>query len=75
MTTLEVPANRMIRLPKHLFKPADKVALVRAGGLLIIKKVETPRLSSIAARVRERALPMREIVREVHAYRRAQRAR
>ncbi len=75
MKTLNVPANRMIRLPKHLFRPADKIALVGAGGVLIIKKLEMPRLSSIAGRVRERALPMRAIVREVHAYRRAQRTR
>lgn len=73
MRTVEVPANRMIMLPKHLFKPADKVALLLEGNVLIIKKLEVPRLSSIAARVKERAWPMRDVVREVHAYRRAKR--
>lgn len=63
MKTFAVPANRMIQLPNHLFKPA------------IIKKIESPQLSEIAARVKERALPMREILREVQAHRRAQRAR
>lgn len=75
MRTLEVPANRMIQLPKDLFKPAEKVALLMEGGALLIKKLESPRLSSIAARIKERPLPMRDIVREVHAYRRAKRAR
>lgn len=65
----------MIRLPKRLFKPLDKVAVLMEGGALIIRKIELPRLSSIAARIRERALPMREIAREVHAYRRAKHAR
>ena len=75
MKVLEVPANRQIVLPKRLFKPADKVALFSEGRVLIIKKFESPRLSAIATRVRERALPSREIVREVRAYRRAKRAR
>ena len=75
MKTFEVPANRMIRLPKRLFKPAEKVAILSGSGVLIIKKLELPRLSSIATRVRERPLALREIVREVHAYRRAKRAR
>ena len=75
MKTLEVPANRTIVLPKHLFKPADKVALVSGGSMLIIKKLEVPPLSAIATRVKERPLPMGDIVREVRAYRRATRAR
>lgn len=75
MKTLEVPANRMIALPKSLFKPADKIAVLTEGNVFIIKKLESPRLSSIATRVKARALPMRDIVREVHAYRRAHRAR
>ena len=75
MRTLEVPANLMIRLPKSLFKPAEKVALLTEGDALIIKKLESPRLSAIATRVKERPLPMRDILQEVHAYRRAKRAR
>jgi len=75
MKTLEVPANRKILLPKGSFKPADKVAVLAEGDTVIIKKLEPPRLSSITERVKERPLPMREIVQEVQAYRRAKRAR
>ena len=75
MKTLQVPTNRMIRLPKALFKPAERIVLFTEGGALVIKKLESPRLSSIAERVKERALPLRDIVREVHTYRRAKRVR
>ncbi len=71
MKTVEVPRNGMIRLPKHLFKPTEKVAVFMDRSSLTIKKLESPLLSSIAARVKERPMPMREIVREVRAYRRA----
>ena len=75
MKVVEVPANRQIVLPKRFFKPADKIAIFSEGNAVLIKKFEPPRLSSIAARVRERALPLREVAREVRAYRRAKRAR
>ena len=75
MRTLEVPADRMIQLPKSLFKPAEKVALLTEGDVLIVKKLESPRLSSIATRVKERPLPMRDILQEIRAYRRAKRVR
>jgi virulence-associated protein VagC len=74
MKIVQVSHDRMIRLPKEVFKPAEKVVLIREGGTVIIKKVEPPRLSALARRVKERPLPMREIVREVQAYRRAKRA-
>ena len=75
MKTLAVPADRMIRLPKGVFKPADRVVILHGSGVLIIKKLESPPLSSIAARVKDRPIPLREIAREVHAYRRSQRPR
>ena len=75
MKVFEVPADRQIVLPKKLFKPTDRVAIVNEGGMVIIKKVETPRLSSLAGRVKDRPLSMRAIGREVRAYRRSQRAR
>ena len=71
--TVEVPTNRTIVLPKRLFKPLEKIALFTAGNMLIIKKVDAPRLSAIAKRAKTRPLSLRSIVREVHAYRRAQR--
>ena len=75
MKILDVPDNRMIKLPKRLFKAADKIALINEGSVLLIKKVEGPRVSAIAERARGRAPSMRDIVREVHAYRRAKSSR
>ena len=75
MKTVEVPASRKIALPKSLFKPSDKIALLTEGNILIIKKLESPRVSSIASRAKARPLSLRSIVQEVHAYRRAHRAR
>ena len=71
MKTVELPASLRITLPKGLFKPSDKVALLTEGSILIIKKLETPRLSSIATRVKARPPSLRSIVQEVQAYRRA----
>ena len=75
MKTVELPASLRITLPKGLFKPSDKVALLTEGSILIIKKLDSPRLSSIAGRAKGRAPSLQSIVREVHAYRRAKRAR
>jgi hypothetical protein len=75
MKTVEVPSNLKIALPKHLFKPADRVMLLTEGSLLIIKKLEPPKLSSYAARAKDRPLSLRDIDREVQAYRRSKRAR
>ena len=75
MKTFAVRADRTIRLPRGLFKPADKVAIFVEGDMLIIKRLEPPRLSSIAERVREPAVPLRTIVKEVRAHRRAHRGR
>ena len=74
MKTLAVPANRLIRLPKGTFKPADKIVILTEGGMVIIKKVGSPRLSSIALRVHDRPMSMSAIVREVHAHRHARHA-
>jgi hypothetical protein len=73
MKTIEVPTNRTIVLPKHLFRPADKIVVLVEGDTVVIKKLGSPPLSSIATRVKERALPLHAITREVHAYRRARR--
>jgi virulence-associated protein VagC len=73
MKIVQVPNDRRVRLPKQVFKPAEKIVLIREGSTVTIKKLEPPRLSTLARRVKERPLPMRAIVREVHAYRRAKR--
>ena len=74
MRTVEVPSNLKIALPKHLFKPSDRVVLLTEGSLLIIKKLESPKLSSYAGRAKDRPLSLREVDREVQAYRRGKRA-
>ena len=74
MKTIAVPRNRAIVLPRGLFRPLEKVAIFIEGNMLIIKKLEPSRLSSIALRTKGRPVPLRTIVREVHAYRRAKRA-
>ena len=74
MRTVEVPSNLKIALPKAIFKPADRVVLLTEGSLLIIKKLAAPKLSSYAARAKDRPLSLREIDREVQAHRRSKRA-
>ena len=74
MKTVEVPPNLKIALPKALFRPADRIVLLTEGSLLIIKKLESPTLSSYAVRAKDRPLSVREIDREVQAYRRSKRA-
>ena len=75
MKTIAIPSSRLIRLPKRLFKPTDRVALITQGDTLIIKKIDAAPLSSIALRAKGRPMPLQAIVREVRAYRREKRAR
>ncbi len=75
MRVVKLSAKRTIRLPKRFFKPEERVAIFSEGSTFIIKKIEAPRLSEIAARVSEPPMPMREVVREVRAYRRARQNR
>ena len=72
MRMMKVAQDRHIVLPKRLFQPADTVLVMTEGDTVVIKKVR-PRLSSIAQRVRGRALAMRTIVQEVRAYRKQRR--
>ena len=71
--TVEVPSNLKIALPKGLFKPFDRVVLFVAENALIIKRLESPKLSSYARRAKDRPLSLREVDREVQAYRRSKR--
>ena len=75
MKVIQLSKDRKVLLPKRVFRPAEKVVLVTEGDTVIIKKLERPRLSSIAKRSAARPVPMREIVKEVHAFRKSKRAR
>lgn len=72
MRMVKVAQDRHIVLPKRLFQPADMVLVMTEGDTVVIKKVR-PRLSSLAERVRDRALPMSAIVKEVRIYRKHRR--
>lgn len=72
MQTLRIEKNGILVMPKSLhtvFKPSDKLAWFIEGDTLIIKKITLPKLSEIAVRVKEKPLPLKEIVKEVHACR------
>lgn len=72
MHTLNISKNGIITVPKSIssiFKPTDKLAWFTEGDTLIIKRINPPRLSEIAARIKEKPIPLKEIVKEVHAYR------
>ncbi len=76
MQALKVEKNGVLVLPKGLravFKPSDKLAWFTEGDTLIIKRVNPPKLSEIAGRVKEKPMPLKEVVKEVHAYRREKR--
>lgn len=68
MRVMKVAKDRHIVLPKRLFRPDDTVLIVTENDTVVIKKVH-PRLSSVAQRVRGRALSLPTIVREVRAHR------
>jgi bifunctional DNA-binding transcriptional regulator/antitoxin component of YhaV-PrlF toxin-antitoxin module len=72
MKTLKIDKNGTLTIPKALraiFKPSDKLACFVKGDMLIIKRITPPKLSEIAERVQEKSIPLKEIVKEVHAYR------
>ncbi|MBM4128186.1 MAG: hypothetical protein FJ247_12700 [Nitrospira sp.] len=73
MRLMKVSPRRQIVLPSRLFQPDETVLVLTEGDTVVIKKVR-PALSSMAQRVRGRALPMQTIVREVRAYRKRSRA-
>ena len=78
MQTLKVDKNGVVVIPKTLrtiFKPSDKLAWFTEGDTLIIKRLNPPKLSEIAGRVKEKPMPLKEIAKEVHAYRREKRSK
>jgi len=55
--------------------PDDEFTVITAGDTIILKKVTPPRLTDIAMRApKDKAMPMSEISKEVHRYRRSRRA-
>ncbi len=69
--TLTLPPDAM----KYV-KPDDEFTVVATPDTIILKKVLPPRLSDIAQREPQaQAMPLDEIVQEVHRYRRSRRAR
>ncbi|MGA1796738.1 MAG: hypothetical protein ACMUIL_12855 [bacterium] len=72
MQTLKINKDGTLSIPKDLrsfFKPSDKLIWFMEGDTLIIKRINPPKLSEIAERVKENPMPLKEIVKEVHAYR------
>ena len=77
MQTLKVDKNGGMVIPKTLrsiFKPSDKLAWFTEGDTLIIKRLNPPKLSEIAGRVKEKPMSMKEIQKEVQAYRKEKRS-
>ncbi len=75
MQTLKVKPNGTIVLPRSIFKPQDKIAFICGGDTLILKKLIPARISEIAQRVKEKSLSLKDIVKEIHLFRKAKKAR
>jgi len=78
MQTVRVKGTTLTLPPETLqqIKPDDEFTVITTGDTIILKKVTPPRLSEIALRApRDKAIPLSEISREVHRYRRSRRAR
>ena len=76
MKTLKIDKNGTLSIPKDLraiFKPSDKLACFVEGDMLIIKRITPPKLTEIAERTKEKPIPLKEIVKEVHAHRKKKR--
>ena len=69
--TLTLPPAAM-----KFVKPNDEFTVIATSDTIILKKVLPPRLSDIAQREPQaQTMPLEEIAREVHRYRRSRRAR
>ena len=76
MQTLKIDKNGTLVLPKiaqSIFRPSDKIAWFVYGDTFIVKKINPSKLSEIADRIKEKPLSLKEIVKEVHAYRKEKR--
>ena len=76
MQTLKIDKNGMLVLPKiaqSIFRPSDEIAWFVDGDTFIVKKINPSKLSEMADRIKEKPLSLKEIVKEVHAYRKEKR--
>ena len=69
MQTLKIKPDGSIVLPRSIFKPQDKLAFIYEGDTLILKKLNPPKLSEIANRAKAKALSLKDIVKEIHLFR------
>lgn len=72
MQTLKLTKEGTLILPKSLqaiFRPSDKLSWFREGATLIIKKINPPKLSTIAQRRKANPQSLKEINKEIRAYR------
>lgn len=74
MQTLRVKPDGSILLPRSIFKPQDKIAFIYEGDTLILKRLNPPKISEIAKRVKTKPLSLKEIVKEIHLFRKEKRA-
>ncbi len=74
MRTIQISSDGTVPLPSSVFKPKEKVAFIREGDTVILKKI-TSSLSEIAARGKGKSLSLKEVVKEIHLYRKEKRAR
>jgi len=65
-----------IELPEKIirqFSPKERFIVAVEGNVIILNAIQQPRLSDIAEKVKEEPMPMDEIVKEVHQYRKERR--
>ena len=75
MKTIQISSDGTVPLPSSLFKPKEKVAFIREGDTVILKKIISSSLGEIAARGKGRPLSLKEVVKEIHLYRKEKRAK
>lgn len=76
MQTLKINKNGQITLPKSLrsiITTSDKIAYYADNDTIIIKRINPPKLSEISLRTKAKPMPLKDIVKEVHAYRKEKR--
>jgi len=69
MKTIRIKPERTIVLPKSIFRPNDRAVTFCEGDTFIVKKLTSPEVTEIAGRVKGKLMPLKEIVKEVHLYR------
>jgi hypothetical protein len=69
MKKIKIGPKGTIKLPGSIFKPYDRVIIVSTKDAIMIKKISSPFLSSIPARKKGKSLPLKEIVKEIHSFR------